>query len=126
MHRSRLSVLMIHCSDATMDNGVQFWSQALGYVIHSTESAGNPYVELTSPSGGLQVNLQRIGNQSRFHLDIETDNVEAEVERLEKLGARRQEKVNDWWVMEATSGHAFCVVPVQSHDALAQATAWET
>jgi hypothetical protein len=109
-----------------MDNGVQFWGQALGYAIRSTEGADNPYVELTSPSGGLQVNLQRIGSQSRFHLDIETDNVEAEVERLEKLGARRQEQVNDWWAMEAPSGHAFCVVPAPSHNALAQATAWET
>lgn len=126
MHRSKLSGLMIDCSNATMDNGVQFWSQALGCAIHSTEGADNPYVELTSPSGGLQINLQRIGSQSRLHLDIETDNVEAEVERLEKLGARRHEKINDWWVMEAPSGHAFCVVPARSHDSLAQATVWET
>lgn len=51
MHRSRLSALMIDCSDATMDNGVQFWSQALGCAIRSTEGAGNPYAGLTDLSG---------------------------------------------------------------------------
>jgi hypothetical protein len=125
MHRSRLSALMIDCSHATMDHGVQFWPQALGGAIQSPEGAGNPYVGLTGHSGGLQISLQRIGSQSRFHLDIETDNVEAEVERLEKLGAHRCDKVNDWWVMEAPSGHTFCVVPAHSDDFLAQAIVWE-
>jgi hypothetical protein len=125
MHRSRLSALMIDCHNTTMDKGVQFWSQALGYAIQAPESAGNPYVGLAGHHGGLQVSLQRIGSQSRIHLDIETDNVDAEVARLEQLGARRHKQVNDWWVMEAPSGHYFCVVPAHSTDFLAQATVWE-
>ena len=125
MHRSRLSALMIDCHHTTMDDGVRFWSQALGGTIQSPEAPGNPYVGLTGLGGGLQVSLQRIGSQHRLHLDIETDDVEAEVDRLEKLGARRHEKVNNWWVMEAPSGHLFCVVPVHSNDFLAQASVWE-
>ncbi len=50
------------------------------------------------------------------HIDIETDDVEAEVTRLEKLGARKREKVKGWWVMVAPGDHPFCVVPVQRSD----------
>ena len=125
MHRSRFCTLMIDCHSATMDDGVQFWSQALGLPVQRSADAASAYVGLGGHCTGLQVSLQRIGSNSRFHLDIETDDVEAEVQRLEKLGARRHEHVNAWWVMEAPSGHYFCVVPVQSDDFLAQAHVWE-
>jgi predicted enzyme related to lactoylglutathione lyase len=117
---------MIDCPDATMDNAVQFWSQALGLSVQRSADATSAYVGLSGNSGGLQVNLQRIGGNSRLHLDIETDDVEAEVQRLEKLGAQRHEHVNAWWVMVAPSGHYFCVVPAQSDDFLAQAHVWQT
>jgi hypothetical protein len=125
MHRSRLSALMIDCHNATMESGVQFWSQALGLTIRQ-ENAASPYVALTGNSGELQLHLQRIGEPSRLHLDIEADDVEAEVQRLEQLGARRHAQVQTWWIMEAPSGHYFCVVPAQSHDFAAQANVWDT
>ena len=49
----------------------------------------------------------------RVHLDIKSDDVESEVTRLERLGAKRVRRVKSWWVMEAPSGHRFCVVPLQ-------------
>ena len=61
----------------------------------------------------LMILLQKVSHPSRVHLDIETDNIEAEVARLEALGARRLEKINTWWVMEAPTGHRFCVVRPQ-------------
>ena len=39
-----------------------------------------------------------------------SDDVEAEVRRLEALGARRIRQVQSWWVMEAPTGQRFCVV----------------
>jgi hypothetical protein len=125
MHRSRLSALMIDCSDATMDDGVQFWSQALGLTVRQTEGAASPYVGLSGDSGALQLHLQRVNAESRFHLDIETDDVEAEVQRLEQLGARRLAQSSTWWVMQAPTGHYFCVVPAGSAQALAQANVWQ-
>jgi predicted enzyme related to lactoylglutathione lyase len=86
MHRSRLCALMIDCHNATMESGVQFWSQALGLTARQ-ENAASPYVALTGNSGELQLHLQRIGEPSRLHLDIEADDVEAEVQRLEQLGS---------------------------------------
>ncbi len=54
-----------------------------------------------------------MSHPSRVHLDIESDNIEAEVARLEKLGAKRIGKVRTWVVMEAPTGQRFCVVRVQ-------------
>jgi hypothetical protein len=44
------------------------------------------------------------------HLDIEADDVDAEAARLEQLGARKIAFIKRWWVMEAPTGHRFCVV----------------
>ena len=49
------------------------------------------------------------GRQVRF----ETDDIEAEVARLEKLGAKRIAKVHTWVVMQAPTGQRFCVVRPQ-------------
>jgi hypothetical protein len=54
--------------------------------------------------------VQKIIHPSRVHLDIETDDIQAEVQRLEELGARRVERIERWWVMEAPTGQRFCVV----------------
>jgi hypothetical protein len=58
------------------------------------------------------------------HLDIETDDIDAEVRRLEALGARRVAQIRSWWVMEAPTGQRFCVVRRSSPDFDAKANAW--
>jgi hypothetical protein len=108
-----------------MEAGVEFWRQALGLTARRTEDPTSAYVALEDGIGGLQLYLQRVQDTSRIHLDIETDNVEAEVQRLERLGARRKTQVEKWWIMEAPGGHLFCVVPVHSNDFAAQAHVWE-
>ena len=125
MHRSRLCAIMIDCNADTMEAGVRFWQQALGMEARQTNDPTSPYVALAGGAGGLQLHLQRIQDASRIHLDIETDNVEAEVLRLEKLGARRRAQIKTWWMMEAPSGHCFCVVPEHSEDFPAQVHVWE-
>jgi hypothetical protein len=44
------------------------------------------------------------------HLDIHTDNLDAEVERLESLGAQRVRQAAAWWVMRDPAGLPFCVI----------------
>ena len=125
MHRSRLGVILIDCSPDTMDASVRFWSGALGMKAQYPEDTTDPYVSLQGSTGGMMVALQRVNDTSRIHLDIETDNVEAEVQRLEKLGARRHAQVESWWIMRDPSGHLFCVVQVQSKDFLEKAQVWD-
>jgi hypothetical protein len=64
------------------------------------------------------------GPSGRIHLDIETDDIEAEVKRLEALGAKRVEFIKRWWVMEAPTGQRFCVVRPQRGALESRANAW--
>lgn len=59
-----------------------------------------------------------------MHLDIETDDVEREVARLERLGARVKARIREHVVMVAPSGHPFYVVPVYRTDFPEHATEW--
>jgi predicted thioesterase len=54
--------------------------------------------------------VQKVDHDSRIHLDIESTDIEAEVARLERLGARRLANIRTWVVMEAPTGQRFCIV----------------
>lgn len=114
MHKSKLVAAVIDCQVDDLQEAARFWSAALGREIKDSESsATDKYLTVGTGKEDLIVLLQKVPHASRVHLDIETDNVEAEVERLEALGATRLEKVKTWWVMEAPTGHRFCVVRAQ-------------
>jgi hypothetical protein len=82
-------------------------------------------VQLIDPNDELHIEVQSVTHSSRVHLDIETDNVEAEVKRLESLGAKRVGLVNTWCVMEAPTGQRFCVVRKASHRFASKANSWD-
>jgi hypothetical protein len=65
-----------------------------------------------------------VEHASRVHLDIETDDVAAEVQRLESLGAKRLEAIQTWVVMEAPTGQRFCVVRAGTAHFERLATQW--
>jgi len=115
-HRSRLATLVIDSEASRRETAVEFWAAALGRVRRAGDDPAARYAHLETPPGPtLEVILQATTPEHvGVHVDIETDDVTAEIARLEKLGARRLRAVEDWWVMEAPSGHAFCVIPVQS------------
>jgi hypothetical protein len=63
----------------------------------------------------LMLLMQRLESGApRVHLDIHTDDLDAEVARLERLGAERVQKVQTWWVMRDPAGLLFCVLPVSA------------
>ena len=114
MHKSKLVAAVIDCQVEDLAPGARFWSGALGREVKRPEVGDSPkYAVLGDGNEDLMILLQAVSHPSRVHLDIETDNVEAEVARLEALGARRLEKIKTWWVMEAPTGHRFCVVRPQ-------------
>ena len=125
MHRSRLSGFIIDCKTGDLDEAAAFWSAALGYPARrSDDPAEENYVYLDSGREDLHVEVQRVKHESRVHIDIEADDIEAEVARLEQLGAKRLESVKGWVVMQAPTGQRFCVVRPQSESFAASANEW--
>jgi predicted enzyme related to lactoylglutathione lyase len=114
MHHSRLCALLIDCKTEDIDAAAQFWARALGRPVDPDHpgTRGN-YRMLETPTDEPIVQIQRVEHASRVHVDIETDDIAAEVARLEKLGARVAERLPRWVVMQAPTGQRFCVVRVQ-------------
>ena len=113
MHKSRFAGLIIDCDTDDLDAAAAFWSAALGAPVRPADQpATGPYAGLSMPEGDPYVEVQKVDHDSRVHLDIEADDIDAEVARLESLGARRIDAIKDWVVMEAPTGQRFCVVPV--------------
>lgn len=115
MHHSRLCTVVIDCQTDDLKDAASFWSRALNKRIATVDQDGDGrYAELVTEQDEPIILLQRVDHESRVHLDIETDDLDAEVARLEGLGAMRVAYVRDrWWVMQAPSGHRFCVVRPQ-------------
>ena len=126
MHRSRLCALLIDCNVDDIDAAAKFWSAALGRDIDREHpgTRGN-YVMLKTHDDEPIVQLQRVEHDSRVHLDIESDDIPAEVARLEGLGATVVEKLERWVVMQAPSGQRFCVVRVQRPGFPNDANTWD-
>jgi glyoxalase superfamily protein len=126
MHRSRLVQLMLDCDEnqVTMEDGIRFWGQALGLSPDPKDEPDDRYRNLIGRRGLPNLALQRVSEPSAIHLDIETDDVEAEVKRLEALGAVRKYQKHTWWVMRAPTGHDFCVVRPQTEDFPGDANVW--
>ncbi len=126
MHKSRLAAIVIDCDTNDLGGAEAFWSQALGCAVqHSDDAVNQNYARLVTPDGEVEILLQKVDHPSRAHIDIETDDIEAEVQRLEQLGARRVKQFPRWWVMEAPSGHRFCVVQPQRSSFEADANRWD-
>lgn len=124
-HRSRLAGFIIDCQTQDLDAAASFWGGALGLPRRQDlpEDAGL-YVRLDQAPGDLHVEVQKVVHPSRVHLDIESDDIEAEVRRLEALGARRIGTVKRWVVMEAPTGQRFCVVKMHHPEAGATPNEW--
>ena len=126
MHRSRINGILIDCNTDDIDAAAHFWAEALGRTVDPDHpgTRGN-YRMLATPEGEISVQIQRVEHDSRIHLDIETDDIPAEVERLQKLGATIDTQMERWVVMRAPSGQRFCVVRVQRDGFSKDAISWE-
>ena len=126
MHRSRINGILIDCNVDDIAAAANFWAEALGRPIDPDHpGTRGDYVMLETPPDEISVQIQRVDHESRIHLDIETDDIPAEVARLEKLGAVIHERKERWVVMRAPSGQRFCVVRVQRAGFPKGGTTWE-
>ncbi len=126
MHHSRLCAVLVDCKFRDVDEAARFWGAALGRPVdlNHAGSRGN-YRMLETPPDEVIVQIQRVDHDSRVHLDIETDDIRAEVARLEKLGAKVIDRLERWVVMQAPTGQRFCVVRVQRPGFPKNANRWD-
>jgi hypothetical protein len=125
MHRSKLSTFVIDCNGADVDTAAEFWSRALGRSVAAVGPDADNYRALAVSEQEPVLLVQKVDHPSRIHLDIETDDLDAEVRRLEGLGARRVAHIHTWWVMEAPTGQRFCVVRPQRGPLDERANVWD-
>ena len=126
MHKSRLGGVIIDCQTDDLEAAAEFWSKALGCpMLPTTDPADEDYVTLKQAPNELDLEVQKVNHPSRVHIDIETDDIEAEARRLEALGAKRLEMIRTWLVMEAPTGQRFCLVPPQRSEFQSEANQWE-
>ena len=130
-HRSRFAHFVIDVDD--LDQGVEFWSAALGAIEEPvSDQSRHIYRKLRLPDADIRILLQRTDDEKlskeRMHLDLETDDVEAEVQRLEALGAHRcdhqVQRGFDFWVLQGPWGNEFCVLQPEFPELLAARPPW--
>ena len=113
MHRSRVSTLLIDVPTEQAATSVSFWSAALG-----VEAAEVPdeeqYTSLPQAVPGLVTAVQTVDDAPRYHLDFETDDLEAGTRRLVDLGAVEVSRWLDCRTLRVPDGHLVCVIPVHS------------
>ena len=118
-HRSRLSILLLDLPPEHHAAGTAFWSGATGRTA-TPEPDDADWASLGSFADGWHVEIQRTGEgtPARWHVDIETDDLDAEVARLEALGATRYRDMGPgrFWQMKDPAGLVFCVVGVQTDE----------
>ena len=109
-----IDCVLIDCVD--LDAMTAFWCQALDLEHVWTGPSGGHLLAATDGSGGrlgLMPSRSEKTAKNRVHLDLRPGDQQAEVERLEGLGARRidigQTDVT-WVVMADPEGNEFCVL----------------
>lgn len=132
MHRSRICQIVVDVND--LDQGTEFWSQAVGGHVEPMEDpSADVYRRIALPDTDIRLLVQLVPEEkhckTRVHIDIETDDVEAEVARLERLGATRkarvQERGYDFWVLVDPFDNEFCVLQPEFPHLLASGARWD-
>ncbi len=122
MHRSRLSTLVIDVPAALAAEATSFWSSALGAAVDDLPDEPG-FTGLRGAVPHLVTALQAVDDVPRYHVDLETDDVAAEVVRLRALGAQEVSVWQGCHVLRAPGGHLLCVIPLHSDEASFAATA---
>jgi Glyoxalase-like domain len=113
-HRSRLSTILIDAPSGEAAAVAAFWSQALGVPARTVNPDEEQFTSLRGALPELGLAVQAVDDQARYHLDIETDDVEAETRRLIGLGAVEVGRWLDCRTLRAPGGHLVCVIPRHS------------
>lgn len=112
-HRSRLSTILIDAPNGEAPAAATFWSQALGVPARPVPGE-EEFTSLRGALPDLVLAVQAVDDAPRYHVDIETDDVDAETARLLALGAVEVGRWLDCRTLRAPGGHLVCVIPRHS------------
>jgi hypothetical protein len=113
VHRSRLSTFLIDTPVAEAGRSAAFWSAALG--VPATPVPGEPqFTSLPAVHPDFVFAVQSVDDAPRYHVDIESDDHEAEAARLVALGAVEINRWLDCHTLRVPGGQLVCVIPVHS------------
>jgi hypothetical protein len=112
-HATRLVQVCIDAPERVHEQELRFWSEVTGWAVRPSdrpEFGGKLY----PPDGPIRLLFQRLGSDdpgetTRAHLDLATDDMAREVERVVALGATRIGPGSGWYALRDPAGMAFCV-----------------
>jgi hypothetical protein len=116
MHRILMRTVIFDYPSVVHDAGRDFWQIALAGGIRRGRTKTEYHV-LEDPAALGPVMVQNLQDgESRIHIDVESDDTEAEVARLVAAGAVVVERIDNWVVLRDPGGLLFCVVPAVLDD----------
>ena len=107
--------IAIDCDDAP--GLARFWAEALGYTVLDDDDPDEVMIVPPAPTAGPRFLFLKVPEgkvvKNRIHLDLRSDDQEAEVERLISMGAAPadvgQTEVT-WVVLADPEGNEFCIL----------------
>ena len=121
MHKSRLSAIVVDCHTDHIEHAASFWSQLLGQPSHIDDGKR---ATILAGDKGVSLVIEATHDEARIHFDIETDDLAAEIHRIESLGGRKVGVVDHSVIMEAPTGHRFRLTGPSSHILPSSGNVW--
>lgn len=113
MHRVLLRLVVLDLAPDVHESARTFWADTVAGSVGDGWSPEFSWINGGASAAHLLVQRLEQG-PSRLHFDLETDDMDAEITRLERLGAERIERFHHWQVMRDPAGMLFCVVPAHA------------
>ena len=113
----RIASITFDCSNPR--SLAQFWASALGFKSSGDSNEDVAIVEDPRDQDAELVFVRVPESRTvknRVHLDLGSNDMEAEVQRLTDLGAERVGRVKEWTVMRDPEGNEFCVLQISADD----------
>ena len=121
MHKSRLSAIVVDCHTDHIEHAASFWSQLLDQPSHIDDGKR---ATIMAADKGVSLVIEAVHDEARIHFDIETDDLAAEIHRIEQLGGRKVSVVDHTVIMEAPTGHRFRLTGPHSHILPSSGNVW--
>jgi hypothetical protein len=109
-HRSLTDQVCLDFPETMFDDEAHFWAQLLDRELRPSPGYDEFARLVRQPGDPIRILLQRVGDgPARAHLDLATDNRDAEVDRIRGLGATQVRRTDGWTTLRDPAGMEFCV-----------------